>query len=349
MPVPALPAGMRRPQKRRRVAPSIPTLPDDLLCHVLRYVGCAPTLALLREVAPSWRAVVDGNPSLWSNASFKNTFFARPVVERRLPSAHPCDLHSADDTLSMLSASSSVSSASYSTSSQDDSDSDHPKPPTSAMTVGQKTTAPLSRQWSPDRGAWKQKASPFPRHSLALGPRPGLIPLSRAASAGNEWAAFLRDTFFNNVPLHAITLPSRLASALATGRLNMIRPPPHLPSPSESPTITAAVAAAVVAAVAANINLNIQTRAPPPSPAPSPPSSGWLAVHAARSLEDRACPRGGALVGVIRVLRACPNDARWTVVRAVPLEMPIRCGGYGGMWEMSGCLTDLLVRALHKQ
>jgi hypothetical protein len=335
-----------RPQKRRRVARPVPHLPEDLLCHVLQFVNCAPTLALLREVAPSWRAVVDGNPKLWAHASFKNTFFARPIIEVRTPL--PAAFTSAEpDTFSLLSASSTLACWSCSTSCLQDqsSPSQHYDPATASITL--KPRPSRANSWVHEMATptlLPPLPLPYPFQSLALGPRPGLVPLSRAASAGNEWAAFLIDTFFKNRSLYAISLPHSLACALASGRLHTLRPPLLSQNqPNTSRTITSALAASVVAAVAANINLASSTRK---TPAPAPPNTGWLAVHSARAQERR---KGGALVGVVRVVGTGLRDGRWTVLRAVLLDRPIRCGGYGGMWEMSECLTDLLVRALHSQ
>lgn len=200
------------------------------------------------------------------------------------------------------------------------------------------------------------------RSRLALGGRPGYAPLCIAASAGNEWAAFLRDTFFLNRRLRAVTLSSPVATALVEGRVNAIRPPACLSS-TDPYAVRTPPWAVYVHPLAGNLFLLNYENVLVPSahvpllvqddetcargtlrPQPAPPAPGWIAVHAARSRDT-----GGRLVGVVHVSRLRETDDKWSVMRAVALAKPIYCAGYVGLWEMTNSLAETLVRGLHGQ
>jgi hypothetical protein len=55
------------------------------------------------------------------------------------------------------------------------------------------------------------------------------------------------------------------------------------------------------------------------------------------------------VVGVVKAVRRGEGDGAWSVVRAVRLERRIMCAGFVGMWDVSGELLDVLLRALHHQ
>jgi hypothetical protein len=175
-----------------------------------------------------------------------------------------------------------------------------------------------------DEGA-EMAAAAQPR--LALGPRLGYSLVCRAAAAGNEWAAFLRDTLFDRLVLRAVTLTADLAAALVGGEVAALRPPASI--------------SYVTSLTPARVTTLADTRN---ARHPAPPAPGWMAVHAAR-----VRGRSGALMGIVYVRKRRDSDLKWRVTRAVSLDRPISCAGYIGLWTMSDCLTEILIRALHCQ
>lgn len=433
---------------------ALPGLPDELFVHILKFVASAPLLARLREVSTSWMSVIDSSPSLWANASFKNTFFARPIMTRRsstssrfqhsrsLPNslqpgstfAEPADLARCSSTaLSEFSESEhshvplhgiqpEANCRCYSRSSKalpvdhkilqsvlfsklsryvlaanlntqsllvdgtcHDADS---KPavenlsdvqlcatdvPILRNTTGSGCLVRFSRKRPFHRGTVTEDASPKvvqeshphdesnsrlpcrtkpkcgetvesgsfdinrpdvkrlckkagPASCLQLGGRPGFRVLCLASSAGNEWASFLLDVYFYGLTLNALTVSPPMATAMVAGAVSSIRPPNllHPSSQSSQPCFE-------------EHPTGIRNRIAPHAP-------GWLAVHAARRRD-----RCGGLVGIVYVTRQNGTDDSWTVLRAVSLQRPILCGGYVGLWPVSQHLTDLLIRALHRQ
>jgi F-box-like len=295
-------------------------LPDEVLVRVLGFVACAPTLATLRMVSTSWRAVIDSSPSLWADASFKRTFFAPPVVE--LP-MHQLPGRSATSNAS--SCSSTVVSAASSRSSDfgDEDDGDGTGPDHTKYAMKRSSIAAQL----PSTALCVDGDASLRQSRLALGPRPGYSQLCRAAAAGNEWAAFLRETLFEQCKLRALTLSAELATALVCGGVAALRPPANV-------LCTSSVSAACLTFMADGRS----------APQAAPCAPGWIAVHAAR-----ARGRGGALLGIVFVQKRSESDMKWRVTRAVSLERPIWCAGYVGLWTMTDYLTELLIRALHTQ
>lgn len=65
--------------ERGRNFNSIPSLPDEVLNCILRFIPTATGLAKLRLVCRQWRDLIDTTPSIWRSASFRHTRFGRRV------------------------------------------------------------------------------------------------------------------------------------------------------------------------------------------------------------------------------------------------------------------------------
>lgn len=57
----------------------VPSLPDEVLVSIFRFVPTAEALARLRTVCVQWCQVIDGTSSVWRGASFRGAAFSRRV------------------------------------------------------------------------------------------------------------------------------------------------------------------------------------------------------------------------------------------------------------------------------
>lgn len=67
------------PDRRERALNTMPSLPDEVLTSILRFIPTANELARLRLVCRQWCKLIDSTPLIWRGASFRHARFGRRV------------------------------------------------------------------------------------------------------------------------------------------------------------------------------------------------------------------------------------------------------------------------------